>query len=290
MQTTLFEDTIDKENNSIYIDRYICYFIENLQNKDIIDGKTVLEGAGATAHFLDNLTQELFTTPEFDKWLKDDTLDQLHREIISKGMKLCSLNFFTFCQYILNHIKEQYFVLLKPTIADTLAELNDVKAITFTNADGKAIKTSNKKLIKLVLDSVKDDGATEYEREKIVRLDEITDKVLIQSSFTYYVALFLKEYFKDYPRRANCCMVSATEQQLILYMLYFFGLAPAPLTDSRFRQLISHYHKHRDRVSYSNLPEIGIVPMEFIKYKDWKSGNINLDKIESLKEGDTVKF
>lgn len=84
-------------------------------------------------------------------------------------------------------------------------------------------------------------------------------------------------------------MVSATEQQLILYMLFFFGLAPAPLTDSRFRQLIAYYKEHQNRVSYSIFPEIGILPIEFIKYGDWKDGNIKLDKLKyPVGIGDTI--
>lgn len=267
--------------------------MNNLQNKVEIDGTTYLEGATTAYAFADSLTEKLFTTPDFDRWVKDDTLDKLHKEIKANGMKLCPLNFYTFCQYILAIIKEQYFVLLKPTIADTIEELSDVKSITFTNGDGKEVKADNAQLIKIVLDNIKAGDSTTYEAGRLVRVDKLgsmIDKTLIQSSFVFNVALFLKEYFKDYLRRANCCMVSAPEQQLILYMLYFFGLAPAPLTDSRFRQLIKYYKEHRSRVSLSSLPSIGIIPMEFIKYKDWKDG-IKLNQLKyPVNKGDTIKF
>lgn len=267
--------------------------MNNLQNKVEIDGTTYLEGATTAYAFADSLTEKLFTTPDFDRWVKDDTLDKLHKEIKANGMKLCPLNFYTFCQYILAIIKEQYFVLLKPTIADTIEELSDVKSITFTNGDGKEVKADNAQLIKIVLDNIKAGDSTTYEAGRLVRVDKLgsmIDKTLIQSSFVFNVALFLKEYFKDYPRRANCCMVSAPEQQLILYMLYFFGLAPAPLTDSRFRQLVKYYKEHRSRVSLSSLPSIGIIPMEFIKYKDWKDG-IKLNRLKyPVNKGDTIKF
>ena len=289
MEITVYEDNL-AEDGSIIIDRYIYFFINQLQNRCEIDGKTYLEGETAANAFLNNeLTPQLFHNLGFDKWVKDDDLDKLHKEIKANGMKLCPLNFFTLCKYILTIIKEQYFILLKPTIADTLSELSDVASITFTNADGSSISSSNSELVKMVMDCVKDVGGKKYEADSFVRVDRITDKILIQSSFAYYVALFLKEYFKDYPRRSNCCMVSATEQKLILYMLYFFGLAPAPLTDSRFRQLIAYYKEHQTRVSYSILPEIGVVPIEIIKYGDWKDGNIKLDKLKyPLEVGDTV--
>ena len=291
MEITAYEDNID--NGSILIDRYIDYFIQNLQNKVELDGKTYLEGAMAANAFLSNLTEQLFTTSDFERWLKDDVLDNLHKEIKANGMKLCPLNFYTLCQYILTIIREQYFMLLKPTINDTIEELSDVKSITFTNADGKEVKADNVELIKMVVDNIKAGDINAYEVDRIARVDKLgglMDKALLQSSFIYYVALFLSNYFKDYPRRANCCMVSATEQKLILYMLYFFGLAPAPLTDSRFRQLVKYYKEHRSRVSLSNLPNVGVIPLEVIKYKDWKDG-IKLNKLKyPVNKGDSITF
>lgn len=290
MKVTIYEDILDKENNSIYIDKYINFFMEHLQNRiELEDGSSQLEGELASNDFISNLLQRFASDEETKKWMEDATIDKLHTEITSNGMKLCPINFFTLCQYILHIIKEQYFALLKPTIADTLAELRDVKAIFFINGDDKTVTTNNKKLIKQIIDNLNAEETTEYEVEKIVKIDEIADKSLIQANFTYYVALFLKEYFKDYPRRSNCCMVSYTEQKLILYMLYFFGLSQTPLTDSRFRQLISQYHTRRIKVNYSKIPNLGIVSLDLVKYKDWKNG-LNWDRLDPLKVGETVRF
>lgn len=293
MEITVYEDILS-EDGTLYIDRYIAYFMENLQEKfKLDDGSIVLEGQLAAYYFNQNLPKDLLKSESFLRWIDDEKLDKLHKEITAKGMKLDPLNFYTLCLYILELIKEQYFILLKPTIADTLEELSDVKTITFENADGKTVSTSNKELIKLVMDNIKSEGNEDYEVERFVKLDDLgslIDKTLKQASFTYNVALFLSEYFKDYPRRANCCMVSAKEQELILYMLYFFGLSPVPLTDSRYRQLISYYKKHITRVQYSTFPNIGMIPVQFLKYKDWKNG-IDLNKIKfPLNEGDTVHF
>lgn len=290
MKVTIYEDILDKENNSIYIDKYINFFMEHLQNRiELEDGSSQLEGELASNDFISNLLQRFASNEETKKWMEDATIDKLHTEITSNGMKLCPINFFTLCQYILHIIKEQYFALLKPTIADTLAELRDVKAISFINGDDKTVTTNNKKLIKQIIDNLNAEETTEYEVEKIVKIDEIADKSLIQANFTYYVALFLKEYFKDYPRRSNCCMVSYTEQKLILYMLYFFGLSQTPLTDSRFRQLISQYQTHRIKINYSKIPNFGIVSLDLVKYKDWKNG-LKWDRLDPLKEGETVRF
>lgn len=284
MKVTAYKDIFDKEHNSIYIDKYISFFREHLQNKiELENGSFQLEGEP----YLSKQLHKFARSEEFRKWVADTTLDKLHTEITSTGMKLCPINLFTLCQYILYIIREQYVVLLKPTIADTLAELKDVKAISFTNSDDKTVITSNKNLIKQILNNLNVEEATEYEVDKIVKIDKVVDKSLIQANFTYYVALFLKEYFKDYPRRSNCCMVSSIEQKLILYMLYFFGLSKSLLTDSRFRQLISQTQKIN--VSYSFIPNIGVVPVEFVKYKDWKDG-IDWNKIEHLKVGETVKI
>lgn len=291
MEITIFEDNFDKESGTIIIDRYICYFLENLQYKVEIDGKTYLEGSNSAQNFLSQLSPQLFQSPDFDRWVNDDKLNLLHKEVKDNGMELCPLNFYTLCHYILSIIKEQYLLLLKPTIADTLIEIKDVRAITFTNADGKKISTNNAELIKLLLENIKAGDNNTYEADRFVRVDKLTDKILLQSSFTYNIALFLKEYFKDYHRRTNCCMVSAIEQKLILYMLYYFGLAPAPLTDSRFRQLIGYYKEHQTRVNYSIFPELGVVPVEIIKYGDWKDGNIKLDKLKyPIHKGDKITF
>lgn len=132
--------------------------------------------------------------------------------------------------------------LLKPIIEDTLSELSDIKFITFNLKNGETIQSSNSELIKLTLENLhKHSEETVYEVEKIVKIEEATNRILLKSAFVYLVASFLNEYFKDFPRRSNCCMVSAKEQELILYIIYFLGLSPVPLIDYRFRQLVSHY-------------------------------------------------
>lgn len=291
MKITVYEDTWDRENNSIYIDRYIVFFMDKLQDRiPMEDGTSILENEMASHIFLSNLLKKnIWGLDDFKKWLADDKLDELHQEITKNGMELCPLNFFTLCQYILNLIKSQYFALLKPTIADTLAELKDVKSVSFVNGDNKTISTSNTEAVKLILNSLKENSKNTLEVGKLISVDKIADKALIQASFAYNVSLFLKQYFSNYPRRANCCMVSSIEQKLILYMLYFFGLSPVPLTDSRFRQLIKYYNEHRCRITVVRMPEVGYVPIEFVKYNDWKNG-IDLDNIPPLKIGDTVSF
>lgn len=290
MVITVYDDNFDVKNGTIYIDAYINYYINNLQPYIEEDGNKYFDGGNAASNFIDNLLPSLYNNPQFEKWLKDEKLNKLHKELTANGMKLCPLNFFTLCKYILTVIDEQYFLLMKPTINDTLAELNEVKGISFINGEGKSITSNNKQLIKTVLDSLQNQS-NNYEVHSFVRASKMTDKILLQSSFAYSVAYFLKDYFKDYPRRGNCCMVSAKEQKLILYMLYFFGLAPEGLTPSRFRQMIMYHKQHQMRVSYSKMPYLGTIQMEIILYEDWKNGVVKLDKLKGkVDEGFTLTF
>lgn len=289
MEVTVYEDTWNVEKGCIYIDKYISFFMENLQLKiDLEDGSTILENELASTSFLNNLLENWCKSDDCKRWSKDEKLEKIHKELKEKGMRLCPVNFFTLCQYILNLIKFQFFMLLEPTTADII-ELKDVKSITFENSDNTKTTITNINTIKSIIGGLKADSCTSYEAYKLVRIEKMVNKVLLQASFAYNVSLFLKSYFKDYPRRKNCCMVSPLEQKLILYMLYFFGLAPDVLTDSRFRQLISYYKDHRSRVTISNLPKIGCVPIEFVKYKDWKNG-IDLNNISPLEKGETVSL
>lgn len=290
MEITVYSDNFDK-NGKFLIDAYINYFIDNIQNKIELDGETYLEGDIGGQKFLAELYSTFQQSEELIRWSNDKKLDKLHQELKKAGLKLCPMNFYTLCSYILSVVKEQYLALLKPTIEDTLSELSDIKSITFNLKNGETIQSSNSELIKLTLENLhKHSEDTVYEVEKIVKIDEATNRILLQSAFVYLVASFLSEYFKDFPRRSNCCIVSAKEQDLILYMLYFLGLSPVPLTDSRFRQLVSHYKTHRHRVTLANIPDIGLIPIQLIKYKDWKDGNIQIDEAEIVNDNKTVKI
>ena len=290
MEVTVYEDNFDEKGNLI-IDRYIDFFIKNIQNRIQLDeGKTHLEGELAGRRFLQSFDIGPFSDKNFEKWANDKNLDKLHNILTDSGMELCPVNFYTLCQYILAIIKEQYLILLKPTITDTLEELSEIESITFKTKEGKSVTTNNTNIIKMVSDSIHTLPSEQYEKDKVIKIDEITNNIVIQSSFVYYLADFLGKYFKDYPRRSNCCMVSAKEQDLILYLLYYFDLAPVPLTNSRFRQLISYYKSHRSKISLLKNREGEIIPVQFIKYKDWKKGTIDFDNIEELKEGETVSL
>lgn len=84
MKVTIYEDILDKENNSIYIDKYINFFMEHLQNRiELEDGSSQLEGELASNDFISNLLQRFASDEETKKWMEDTTIDKLHTEITS---------------------------------------------------------------------------------------------------------------------------------------------------------------------------------------------------------------
>lgn len=217
----------------------------------------------------------------------DNRITDLQDEIKeTAGIDIDMINLYVLASFVNAIVREKYFILLKPTIADTLEEIGQVSKITF---DGK-VSTTNTKVIEAAIKAIKeqnDEG--EYEVERLAKLEEIADNIILQSQFAFYMASFLKSYFPEAKRRANCCMVSKPEQMLILHLLSYFKLAPEGLTDSRFRQLISFHTKNLpDLFSLCNFPQIGHIQCTFLKYKDWKKRK--LDDISPLKIGDTVKF
>ena len=91
-------------------------------------------------------------------------------------------------------------------------------------------------------------------------------------------------------------MVSEPEQRLILRLLIYFKLAPEgmTLTTSRFRQLISYYKNLNMDEGYSTIPEIGTVPITFVKYEDWHRKDMDWSKtsltLHEFKEGESCKI
>lgn len=292
---------VETDGQTIDISVYCRYFAENIQSYSIVDGNVkVYDGISFDdyAYKRDQQTQEQLKQGEFPKDLmkliQDKELVKIQKEIINTTkINLDPLNFLELCAFVNAIVRERYFVLLKPTIKDTLEELKDITKITFTSKNGSNTETTNTKLINFLLDSAKEPPKEDcYETFKLVKMDQIIDNIYLQSKFAYYLAGFLKEYFPNAVRRANCCMVSLPEQRFILRMLSYFGLAPdgITLTDSRFRQLISFYKNNHISESISRFPDIGYLAIEFVKYQDWRKKNWFKHPLHPLETGDTINF
>lgn len=290
------------ENGNYDILWYCGYFAQKIQTKlPTPEGSFVYDGLSLVDF------GKRFDIEELNKMLADEELSKLQHELEKKseddvksvGINLDMANFYMLCQFINAIVRERYFILLKPTIKDTLAELNEVSGISFTCKDGTKATTNNTKLVKATLDAIKaniDSDSCEYESYKLVKIEDFADNIIMQSKFAYWVATFLREYFPEAHRRSNCCMVSAPEQRLILRMLSHCGLAPEGITlsEARFRQLIGFVHKLKMEESYMKLPDMDWLPATFVKYEDWHRKNIDWTspnlKLHPIEKGETVRI
>lgn len=231
------------------------------------------------------------------KMIADKKLTKLQEEIEEQtGIKIDLFNFYPLCAFVDAIVRERYFVLLKPTIKDIVSEIKETKEIVIKNSDGTKVTIYNNQLIEAAVNAIRSKASDNkhYETEKMVRIDKIANNVVMQSKFAFWIATFLREYFPNAKRRSNCCMVSESEQRLILRLLTYFKLAPenVMLTSSRFRQLIICYHNLKIDDGYSMFPKIGIVPVTFVKYEDWHRKSMDWTKtnliLHPFKEGETV--
>ena len=198
---------------------------------------------------------------------------------------LCNL-----CLFIDKIVHRKLVVLLKPTIADTIEEINDLESVTFTNKSGKSTTTRNRALIEQVKAALKQEGKVVYEVERIADRQEVFTKELMQIEFFFYLSTFLQKYF-HIKRRG---LLTPAEMKMCGYFLKWFGLSAEVVTESRLRQFRMKF----DQVSVGSVSILPIngkdvkVQWEFIKYKDWKEGKINPLKqdIEPINMGDAIKF
>ena len=74
---------------------------------------------------------------------------------------------------------------------------------------------------------------------------------------------------------------------MMLKILHLFKLTPALATRSRFRQLLMLADKFKENLSWINL-QGQLLPVTFIKWKQWNTNNWLEVEYEMLKEGETV--
>ena len=289
---------------NIYV--YAEFFAQNIQDCSILEDGTkyyaypfgrYVQLSVSNEEHIKNITDNM------QKLFPDKEFDGIQTELEEKiGIQVDGINLYVLCDFIDKVVREEYFILLKPTVKDIVAEIKEIKEakeLVLTNADGSKVSITNSKMIEAALTAMKEceDDSKNYEDYKLVRIDEFANNVLIQSRFAYWVAATLKEFFPNAKRRKNCCMVSEVEQRLILKMLSYFKLAPegVSLTPSRFRQLINYYDNTKKEESISNFPdEIGRLPVTFVKYEDWHRKDIDWQnpklQLHPMADGETVTF
>ena len=279
---------------------YSVFFANKIQERLLIPeeegGGTVTLGLSLEA-FADKLESDLesFYKRFYGEIVADEELSILQEEIEEKvGIRIEFINFFTLCSFVNALIREHLFVLLKPLPNDVIGEIKEPKEIIITDADGTKVSITRKRLVNAVVKVIKSTNSKEYEIEKIVRIDEITNNVVMQSKFVSLIAIFLQKYFPDARRRKNCCRVSEPEQRLILRMLMHFNLSPEgiTLTTSRFRQLIGYFDTLEKNEADMSL--MGFHKITFVKYEDWSRNARDWTKtsfiLHPLEEGDKISL
>lgn len=231
--------------------------------------------------------------------LNDKKLSELQEELEAEGKQVCMFNLYILCLFLIEKAKMKYVALLKPTTQDILSELKNVSKITFNNEDGTTVESTSDTLIKTVLEALeakKEHTTQQYEVEKVVTWDKVSNKILIQSCFVYDLSVFLFEYFPVL--RKKRALVSAKEKKLILYLLKLFGLSPEQPTDKRWFQLMNYYKQIKNSgTEMQKLKADGktlLLRLCFIPYSMWHNGKIDwTDKDLPKFDGEigcTIKF
>ena len=287
-EEAMFYDENGKPVHGVDIWCYCKFFAEHIQlmyGDNDFDGLSLFE----YADIVENKQRDLLIRlVEFNK---DGNVYDFQMEMQKKynvhinAWALCNL-----CQFIDKIVHSKLVVKLKPTIADTIGEIQDLESVTFTNKDGKSTTTNNKTLIEQITGALKPEDEVSYEVDCIADRQDVFTKELLQIEFFYYLSTFLNKYF---PIKRRGLLTSA-EMKMCGYFLKWFGLSAEVVTESRLRQFRMKF----DQVSVGSISVLPIngkdvkVQWEFVKYKDWKDGKINPLKkeIEPLKTGEPIYF
>ena len=287
------------------------YFANNIQYVEVVEGVKIYEGL-SYGEFLINWNKDIEkNVNELAKFLcinkrnkKEEKrlkeLKEFQKNLSGIGIDLDFANLYFLCSFIIRVIKDGYFALLKPNPKETLAMIKNITKVAITNADGSVIETIYDDIIdpiKEALSNVVDADTTTYEVERLVKLDEVSNQEIFQAKFVCYLSRFLRDYFPEAKRRKNSYIVPM-EQELVMYMLSYFGLGNIGISLDRYRQLFMYAKKIEERFGYSYI-EDKLLPIGFVRYEKWKGKRLSFiskdKKPYKLKQynpqiGDTMIF
>lgn len=257
---------------------YIDYYYKEIQYYAIVEGDrcySVKPDKFATVWLAGNYVP----TVDFDTFNEQIEFDGDKEEL------------YELCCYIIYVMEQHYFVKLRPTakeINDEVDKMNEVASITITDKGGKTFTFNTEYAMKNVMDTIRANTTADgYETDKICKLPEVANNTYIQSMFAVELANFLHYYFPV--KRKKDSLVSTNEQDMILKILHLFKLTPYLVKRSRFRQLLMVADKFKENLSWVNL-QGQLLPVTFIKWKQWNTNNWLEVEYEMLKEGETVSF
>ena len=293
------------ENGNYDLSLYCEWFEEHLHNFHLNDSnERVYEGLSLEAFVIRHNNSIVDFIEELKELIADEELSAIEEEIKTKlKIALDMPNFFLLSIFVNELVREHYVVLLKRPTKNAIADLSEIAEITFTDNKGESVTTNCIKLIRAIMSAIKEPLDSEggiMEVEKFDRYDKMPDVVeasVLQSKFAFYLAIFLKKAFPNADRshRGKQGIISPVEQKLILRMMSYFGLAPKgyTLSTDRFRKLMESYNRLNFPIEYAQMPKIGLMPITYIKYEDWKE---KIDwfspdlKLKRIKKGDIVHF
>lgn len=309
-----------KEDGSLDYSVYAEYFADNIQRVETIGDTKIAEGISYD-EFLLEWNKDIINNveiinrflgvlePDDEAFNRSKLLTTFQNYLFEIGIEIDYANFFFLCLFIKEIVTNGYVALLKPSEKDLLSMIGDIRKICITNANGTIIETGNHKFISSIKDclsQIKDACPSTYEVERLVKATEVTNKEFFQARFVYYVARFMNEYFTK-AKRNTVCDLSSEEQDIILLIMTYLGLAPKGVTKGRLRQLLQLTNpfnkdgkedKVKEVLSNSFIQGTGWLPIGFVKYEDWKGKRLNLIdkdgtyklKLSQLKTGDSIVF
>ena len=251
---------------------YIDYYYKEIQYYAIVEGDrcySVKPDNFATVWLAGNYVP----TVDFDTFNEQIEFDGSKEKL------------YMLCCYIIYVIEQHYFVKLRPTLEELNAD--GLEGITLKYKKGSDITLNSGSIIKDVANAIGASRNGEYKVDSICKLDEVANSTYIQSMFAVELANFLHYYFPV--KRKKDSLVSTDEQDMIIKILHLFKLTPYLVVRSRYRQLLMLADRFKENLSWINLQD-RLLPVTFIKWKQWNTNNWLEVEYDKLKEGETVSF
>ena len=263
---------VDRLFNYLYGLKYIDYYYKEIQLYAIID-----DGRYYSVN-PDNFTAVWWA----GKYVPKVDFDTFNEQVEFNGDKE---ELYMLCCYIIYVIEQHYFVKLRPTLEELNAD--GLEGITLKYKKGSDITLNSGSIIKDVANAIGASRNGEYKVDNICKLDEVANSTYIQSMFAVELANFLHYYFPV--KRKKDSLVSTDEQDMIIKILHLFKLTPYLVVRSRYRQLLMLADRFKENLSWINLQD-QLLPITFIKWKQWNTNNWLEVEYDKLKEGETVSF
>lgn len=289
----------DSEGKVLYLDQwiyaidfYMLYFEPKVKLKD---GTFYLKEYPLPSFINLTMKNSKFIANDIIKFMNEFSCTGLQLEFCRKyDMPLNRAALYSLGSYLRKVINTSMVLLLKPKISDTLNELKAKKihSVTFNTFDGKHITSDYESLLDIIKkslqDNLKEENDETYGFHKVVHAVDIYKKEYGQILFTRYLSDFFHDFFKI-KRRTNSYL-TIIEQNIICFMLKFFGFTPEIVQESRIRQLRNA--PFREINSFFNLSLPGImksnitIDLPIMPYSVWKDMPIDTMSLPKMFDDD----